>query len=162
MYSTVAELRSKLKIIITTIQDDAHVTANILEADLEIKTDLSGYIDFTLVPANSSDALFPIFLNQLSKYKTCELSLVYSYSLKRETTQVDDVTYWKNKYDELIQYIKDGSIPLELTDGTSIAGTVPSSQTYTDPKNGVKPFFGTDEYGEFETNDEKKDNSDRG
>ena len=161
-YSTIAELRAKLKIITTTIQLDAQVTATIAEADLEIKTDLAGVIDFSLVPAASSSVLFPIFLNQLSKYKTCELCLVYSYSAKRETTQVDDISYWKDKYDKLIQAIKDGLIPLELTDGTSIAGDIGGTKTYTDPRSTTKPYFGTDDYGEYQTDDEKEDDEERG
>lgn len=159
MYSTIAELRATLKTITTAMMDDAKVTVQIDNADDELKTDLSGIIDFSLVPTASTDANFPIFINLLSKWKTCELCLVYMYSAKRETTQVDDVTYWKNKYDELIKKIRDGLVILALPDGTVISGV--SSMTYTNPKSGVKPYFGTGAYGEFQSDEDKKDDEER-
>jgi len=159
MYSQIAELRATLKTITTVMMDDAKVTAQIENADDEVKTDLSGIIDFSLVPTASTDPNFPVFLNLLSKWKTCELCLVYVYSAKRETTQVDDVTYWKNKYDELIKKIRDGLVTLALVDGTVISGT--STMTYTNPKKGVKPYFGTGDYGKFQSDDDKKSDSER-
>jgi hypothetical protein len=159
MYSSIAELRATLKTITTAMMDDAKVTVQIENADDELKTDLSGIIDFSLVPAASTDTNFPIFINLLSKWKTCELCLVYVYSAKRETTQVDDVTYWKNKYDELIKKIRDGLVTLALPDGTVISGV--SSMTYTNPKSGVKPYFGTGPYGEFQSDADKKDDGER-
>lgn len=156
MYSTVAELRAVLKQITSALIGDPVITDRIEDADFEVKTDLAGVIDFSVVPADSTDPNFPIFINLLSKWKTCELVLVYSYSAKRETTQVDDVTYWKNKYDELIKKIRDGMIPLELVDGTSIAGTFSQTNTFTNKRKGVKPYFGTGDYGKYQDNDDKK------
>lgn len=161
-YSTLAELRGKLKQLTITMQSDATVTANILEADKEIKTDLAGIIDFDLVPADSTDSTFPIFLNTLSKWKTCEICLVYQYSVKRETTQVDDISYYRDKYDDLIQRIRDGFIILELSDGTSIAGSLGGSSTYTNPKKGISPALGTGDYGNFQDDADKEDDEDRG
>lgn len=158
-YSSVAQLRSTLKQVTTGIMDDTKVGAQIDFADDELKTDLSGLIDFTLLPAYT-DANFPKFINQLSRWKTCELCLVYSYSAKRETTQVDDISYWRDKYDDLIQRIRDGFISLTLVDGTSIIGTL--SSTYEDPKANVKPYFGTGDYGTYQDDDDKEDDPERG
>ena len=156
-YSTIAQLRANLKIMTVAIMGDAFVTDRIAQADDEIETDLAGVIDFTLVTASD-----PVFINKLSQWKTNELCLVYSYSAKRETTQVDDISYWRDKYDKLIQMIRDGLIPLVLADGTSIAGSLGGTQTYTDPKSGIHPAMGMGDYGTFQDNDDKLNDEDRG
>jgi hypothetical protein len=162
MYSTIAELRAMLKQLTITIISDALVTSQIENADNEIKVDLSGIINFDLIPTDSTDPTFPAFINLLSKWKTCELSLVYSYSAKREVTTVTDIQYWNKKYEDLIQKIKDGLIPLELSDGTDIAGDSGSTQKFTNPMANTKPYFGTGDYGTYQTEDEKKDDEERG
>lgn len=151
-YSTVAQLRANIKGATETNIDDTIVTDRIANADNEIESLLSSVIDFTLIVTT------PDFINLLSQWKTCELSLVYLHGAKREALTVSDVDYWMKKFDALIAKILNGEIPLEDGTGISISG---GATTYTNPKDGIIPGLGMGEYGEHESNDDLKDDEER-
>ncbi len=152
-YSTVAELRAWFPKITTSQLSDLSVTAIIGNADKTIKKDLSKIIDFSLVPALSSDVNFPPFIGLLSQYKTCELVLRTLFSSARKGSEQNDIDSWSNLYKNDIQEIRDEKIKLELVDGTSID----VRGSFSCNKVGVEPALGVGAYGEFIDEDDLED-----
>ncbi len=164
-FSTIAQLRKNVIQVDTTEMSDADVTLRIAQADKEINQDLANYIDFSLVPAIGDSLATPNYINLLSQYKTAEFVLAALHGGGRKIDEVSDVQYYEKRYSNpnpsvneregLLERIMSGSIPLVLSDGTSIAGT--SHKFIQDSRKGIKPALGDDEFGEFADEDELKE-----
>ena len=153
-YSSLTQIRERTAVLSAARADiaDADITNQINYADEQIRSDLAQFIDFSLVPTNESDSNFPEFLRTLSNFKSVELCLVYAFGAKREADTVDDITYWRKLYDEMIFAIKNGEVPLELPDGTSIAK---NSQVFENTaKPDIAPALGMGKWGDFLDKDE--------
>ena len=107
-YSSIAQVRSNDSKMVLVAIADAKITDRIGEADKCVKVDLSNVINFTLVTDTPTGC--PNYINQLSQYKTMELSLVNLYGAKREAEQQTDRQYWANLYKILLQKIIDGDV----------------------------------------------------
>lgn len=142
-YSTIAELRANSSLLTLGNIADADVTNRITQADNIIESDLSNYIDFTLITTT------PKYINLLSQYKTCELCLVYLYAATRKAEDSSDIEYWKNNYNLLLQKIIDGAII--LTDGSGVSIAKGTSTFSNNAKEGIKPALGMGEFGDFKS-----------
>ena len=161
-YSTVAQYRGNIPSTETNEYSDPSVEGKIIQADSMIEQDLANIIDFSLVPNITADPATPTFINLLSQYKVAEMSLTAIFGAKREVTEVSDIQYWQKMYSNpeprqgetlgLLERIKNGSIPLELSDGTAIGTGV---NTFTrDAKPGIEPALGLGKRGAFKNNTE--------
>ena len=154
MFSSIDQLRTNLSQVDITRMIDSVVTDRIQHADDDIVMDLSKYVNFNNATVSAgyvdktTTPLFPIFLNHLSQYKTCEHCLVKLYGTKRTVDQISDIQFWCDEYDKLIQRVKTNQTPIALTNGTPIGfGTFRISTN----KKGVLPALGEGKYGQFES-----------
>ena len=162
-FSSILQLRNNLIQVDTSRMIDSQVQDRLDHADDDIVMDLSKYVNFNnaTVQAGFSDKtstpLFPIFLNHLSQYKTCEHVLVKLYGAKRTVDQISDIQFWQGEYDKLLDRLKTNQIPLTLTDGTNIG--FGQFQISTNKKD-VLPALGEGKHGQYESeNDLRKDRS---
>ena len=144
-YSTITELRNNIVKLTVTEMADAQVTPRIAEADKCVKTDLGRVVDFTLVTDTPTGC--PVPINQLSQYKTCELSLVFKYSAKRMDMEQTDYMYWQKAYNDLLARILAG----EVTVGTPATTTDTFEQ---DHRKGIEPALGQGMDGEWVDDDD--------
>lgn len=153
-YSTVAQCRANdSKMVIGSIID-AKITDRISEADKCVKVDLSNVIDFTLVTDTPTGC--PNYINQLSQYKTMELSLVNLYGAKREAEQQTDRQYWAGLYKILLDKILAGEI-----DTSAVAGNSPDF--IYDVRHDIPPALGMgDDAGHIDDDDIEAQREDYG
>jgi hypothetical protein len=123
-FSTIAQLKKNLVFASGAITATS-MTANIQDADNELKDDLSKYLDWTDVLALT---YVPRVINRLSQYKACELTVARQWLSptntlggESEDTQNYGYQYWINKYDLLLDQIKRGDI--EVLDSNNDAFT---------------------------------------
>lgn len=109
-YSSVTQARANDSKLVSAVISDGIITDRIDMADEIVETDLSNIVDFTLV--TDTPAGCPGYINQLSQYKTMELSLVNLYGAKREAEIQTDRQYWANLYKILLDKIIAGKIDL--------------------------------------------------
>ena len=121
MFSSIAQVRANLTQVDIVRMDDTTVTDRIALADDDIVTDLSKYVNFSLVPATGYlDSNFPAWLKRLSQFKSCSHILVKLYGAKRSVDQVSDIQYWDKEYADLLNKIKMNMVETILVDGTNI------------------------------------------
>jgi hypothetical protein len=150
LYATAAEIKTKIKDVGNQLTD-AEIEFYIDEAeDNFIKVDLAVVIDFVLVDAL---ATVPGWLNRLCICKTCVLILVYLYGAKRRVKDVDDIKWFEDCYQKLIDDILAGEVDVG-------AVAITASRFQWDSREDVKPAFGLDDYGEFKNLEDMQD--DRG
>jgi len=140
-YSTVTELRNNAKLVTIDLMDDTKVTDRIIQADKYIKSRLTGIIDFSLIITT------PDYINLLSQYKTAELCFIYLYGAKREAKNVNDVEYWRQNFEDLINSIIEGEVKLIDGSGNNIQDDTNLINNISRPD--IKPAFGLGDYGEF-------------
>jgi len=151
MYSTVAQVRKNSPKIDVSALTDLDVTAFITEADAQIVADFVEWISFTSVPELSTDTNFPKVVNILSQYQAAILCLVNLFGAKREAEEVSDIQRFEGIIDGWRQRFREGFV-LQLPDGTSLAaGTAEYTQS---SRKGIRPALGSDELGEYETEEE--------
>lgn len=143
-YSTITQLRNNIRLITASVMSDTEVTTRIEMADDILETDLSKLVDFSLLPSPVPD-----YINLLSQYKTCELSLAYAYSAKRLKDSFSDIEYWRDMYKILLDKILAGEIDL----GVAGLGTLEFDNTH---RVDIRPALGHGEYGEFANDDSIK------
>lgn len=145
-YSTKEQLDENLEKI-TSKLTDADKEDRIDQADKFIKAKLSKLVDFDVIDAL---AAVPDWLNCLSQYKSCELSIAKVYGAKRAAADVSDLKYWADLFMELLGECQNGEIDF----GTAATG----NNTFTwDGRRHVRPMFGSgttpkeneDNYGEY-------------
>ena len=87
------------------------------------------------------------------------MALVRMQGARRQVELAEtDITYWRKWYDDLLAKVMDGSIPLELSDGTSIGtGTTTFSN---DALEDVDPRVGYGKYGSWVDKDDLADQRD--
>jgi hypothetical protein len=151
-YSTNEELKNNVKMIENTFTTDPtpdeFATERISFADKIVKADCSKYIDFSSVP---DDETTPI-VNLLSQYKSAEMALRRITGIKRRQNENDDILEWKYNYDELKQKVMDGSVEVELGDGTLVTKSLSKFENTARPD--IRPSQGYDKYGEWVNNDD--------
>lgn len=151
-YSSTQQLRDNCKKLTTSAISDAQVLTRLNEADDIVEQDLSIIIDFTLVTAADATTS-PKYINQLSQYKTAELSYIFIYSNTRQGEDNPDVEYWQNMYKILLDKILDGTI--DLGDFAAIEGSFANNV-----KEDVIPALGSGEYAGYIDEDEKETQND--
>ncbi len=148
-YSSIAQLRMNLTLATLARIDDATVTDRIAHSDDDVDMDLGKYVDMTnaIIVAGYATTNFPVWLNHLSQYKTCEHVLIKLYGEKRQGDDVSDIDYWRKQYDGLLDRIRTNQVLPVLGNGTSIG------LGQFDIKVGrstIDPPLGEGDYGEFE------------
>lgn len=146
-YSTVEELTNNLPKI-TQEYTPVQKRDKIDQADKFIKGKLGKLVDFDIIDALST---VPDWLNCLSQYLSCVLSIAAIYGAKRDAAEVTDLKFWDDRFRELLMECLSGEIDF----GTAALGT----GTFTwDARRHVKPMFGSgtppdayneDNYGEY-------------
>lgn len=142
-YSTVAQIKAN-ETELNSSNYDAVITDRIAQADKIIETEFANVIDFTSMPAIGDTPATPDYVNLLSQYKATELSLVYYHSAKRDVTEVNDIKYYIDMYNNLKKQILDGTIDL----GDYGLGLTTYDSDYM-AKPDVAPVFGEAEYGDY-------------
>jgi len=148
-YSTVTQIRNNdSKLNDTDRISDAVITDRISIADKHVETDLSNIINFSAI------VVTPDFINLLSQYKATEMSLVYLYGAIRKASEKDDIVYWSEAYNNMLDDIKSGRI--ELVDGSDPAVSIAlGPQTFTnEAKNNIEPALGTGKFMGWQTKDD--------
>lgn len=141
-YTTVADVRANEKILQITDDNSPDltntvVTDRIARADQIVEMDLSKMVTFPLAGST------PVYVELLSNYKSTELCLVWLYTRKRKGTEEDDVEYWRQKYNDLLEKILNGEVDLG---SDAVAG---GTFEWT-AREGVKPALGTGKWGDFQ------------
>lgn len=120
-YSTAEEAIANAAQLTRDLSEDiAAITVDIIanriaEADKYLRACLGRFVAFDKI--DDTDPLnVPPWLNVMSQYKSMELILVWQYGAKRLLEEVNDIDYWRNKfehcYELFLKGIADGSIDL--------------------------------------------------
>jgi len=139
-FSTAAEVRAcNDKLAREADVSDTVIEDRIAEADDTIYVDLSGIAteaELTALGATNK------VLNLLSTWKSVELCLARLFGDARQADQVSDVSYWKAKYNDLLNRVISGDISLSATT-SPVATPVITSSTYRKklfPTKGIADF----------------------
>lgn len=147
-YSTIKEVRSNENILETASSPDLTndvIWNRIIRADRIVRIDLSNVAVFTF-----DDEDTPETINMLSNYKATELCLVWLYTRKRQGLDQDDIEYWHNMYEALLEKALSGEADL----GVAASGT---GLFENSAREDVEPALGTAKWGEFQPLSELQD-----
>jgi hypothetical protein len=153
-YSTAAQAKSNNSHLSPKLSD-ANIEDRIDQADKHIKSKLSHLVDFDVIDAM---ATVPNWLNMLSQYLSMVFCIARLYGAKRDISEVSDLKWWQDMYEELLEECMKGEIDF----GTAATGT--DSFTW-DARRNVKPAFGpaynpdenNDDYGEYKDLEDLQD-----
>jgi len=115
MTCTVNDIRkSNKKFDDSTEVLDTDLRHRIKEAEQTVEVDLSDVLTSAQITTigNSSTVL-----NMLTLYKAVELSLVYYFGASRRVKDVDDVQYYSDMYNSLLEKVLTGKV--KISDGTT-------------------------------------------
>ena len=159
-FSTEAQLTNNVKAIAQALNNDAtkitaFATERIALADKKVTVDLLGYVD---VSGITDDSVLPV--NLLSQCKAAELSHVRLGSVKRNKGASSDAEYWQGCYNDLLEKILKGKVPVEDGSGNDLTTR---KGRFAAPRRGngdIKPIFGYGEYGQYVDEDQLEDDRD--
>lgn len=132
---------------------DPKIVSAIIDAEIEIKVDLSGYIsesDLDNAGANS------LLLKKLCIYKSVELLLVEHYGNYRQGDRPSDIVYYQDRYNKWIESILNGDIKITLGDDDQGPKSFPAINTNNlslYPRKGIDGFIpegGTEDKVDFD------------
>ncbi len=113
--STVDQLKKNLPMLKDTNIGDAELEDNIEEADEIIRDDLSKFVDWDEVEALDS---VPRTINRLAKYQAALITIVRNFYDNEKMLGSGEIeentvyTYYKERYDKLLEQFEAGSIKL--------------------------------------------------
>lgn len=131
------EIRRNILDVKIQVYPDYMINNDIKQGDKLLKDELQNFIDFTLSPIPNS-------VIELAKYQTyIKIFEAIYYEQIKSGENINDITYWTEKYDNLIEKIKSGEVLPDMS----------GSSTSTED-NADSPHFGMGEYGQPLGNDD--------
>jgi len=146
-FCTKAEVRLIAPELTAANLSDENLDLIIAEADKDLIMEVGGCMDLVAVYALTA---IPSELNRMSTMLSRAYAYKYYYGDKRITESDEDLYhYWLVKYNELIRMLCEGQIVFH--DST---GAVVSPFTYSVSKTKSKKFFGTDNFDQYDSDDD--------